>query len=52
MARVAEERRGDLIEGGEGRGVINLEGRRTRDVRVRYIFAKYELREKGRTCLT
>ena len=28
MARVAEERGGDLIEGGEGRGVINLEDTR------------------------
>ena len=39
MARVGEERWGDLIEGGEG--IINLEGRRTRDVRFRYISMKY-----------
>lgn len=26
IARVAEERWGELIEGGQGRGVINLEG--------------------------
>ena len=35
MARVGEERLGDLIEGGEG--IINLEGRRTRNVRFCYI---------------
>jgi hypothetical protein len=46
MARVAEERWGNLIEAGEGRGFINLEGRRTRDVRFRYIM-EYGYYEKG-----
>jgi len=38
IARVAGERWGNLIGGGEGRGFIYLEGRRTRDVRLRYIY--------------
>lgn len=47
MARVAEERWGDLIEGGEERGFISLEGRRTRDVRFRYIYRCNMDYEKG-----
>lgn len=38
IARVGEERWGNLIEGEEGRGVIYLEGRRTRNVRLRNIY--------------
>ena len=38
IARVGEGRWGNLIEGGEGRGVINLKERRTRDVRLRNIY--------------
>jgi len=48
MARVGEERWGDLIEGGEGRGVIYLGGRRTRDVSLRYITMK-RITRKERT---
>ena len=36
---------------GEG-GYKSIEGRRTRDVRLRYIFNKCGLREKGQTSLT
>ena len=52
IARVAEERWGDLIEGGEERGFINLEGRRRRDVRLRYIWMQYGLRERKLTSVT
>ena len=38
IARVGEERWGNLIEGEEGRGVIYLEGRRTCNVRLRNIY--------------